>query len=49
MAQAEAEYPRLAEQCLTDPVKGLGELQRAVNNLTSANGTMKVFCQVAEL
>src|SRR5216117_4199777 len=49
MAQAEAEYPDWLSKLLTDPVKGLENYPELFKKLTSPNGAIKVFCQVAEL
>jgi hypothetical protein len=49
MAQAEAEYPGWLSKLLTDPVKGLENYAELFKKLTSPNGSIKVFCQVAEL
>jgi glucose 1-dehydrogenase len=49
MAQAEAEYPGWLTKLLTDPVKGLENYNELFQKLTSPNGAIKVFCQVAEL
>ena len=47
MAQAEAEYPGWLSQLLTDPVKGLENYTELFQKLTSPNGAIKVFCEVA--
>jgi glucose 1-dehydrogenase len=49
MAQAEAEYPGRLTKVLTDPVEGLENYTELFQKLTSPNGAIKVFCQVAEL
>ena len=49
MAQAEAEYPGWLGKLMTDPVKGLENYAELFKKLTSPNGAIKVFCQVAEL
>jgi len=49
MAQAEAEYPDWLGKLMTDPVKGLENYAELFKKLTSPNGAIKVFCQVAEL
>ena len=49
MAQAEAEYPGWLSKLLTDPVQGLENYPELFKKLTSPNGVIKVFCQVAEL
>ena len=48
MAQSEAEYPGWLSKLLTDPVKGLDNYQELFKKLTSPNGAIKVFCQVAD-
>jgi threonine dehydrogenase-like Zn-dependent dehydrogenase len=47
MAQAEAEYPGWLSKLLTDPVKGLDNYAELFRKLTSPNGAIKVFCEVA--
>jgi threonine dehydrogenase-like Zn-dependent dehydrogenase len=47
MAQAEAEYPGWLNKLLTDPVKGLDNYAELFKKLTSPNGAIKVFCEVA--
>ncbi len=49
MAQAEAEYPGWLKRLLTHPVKGLENYRELFDNLTSARGAIKVFCEVADL
>ena len=49
MAQAEAEYPGWLSRLLTDPVKGLDNYGELFRKLTTNNGSIKVFCEVAEL
>ena len=49
MAQAEAEYPGWLSRLLTDPVRGLENYKELFKKLTSPNGSIKVFCEVAEL
>ena len=49
MAQAEAEYPGWLGSLLTHPVKGLDNFQELFRTLTTPNGAIKVFCEVAEL
>lgn len=48
MAQAEAEYPGWLSRLLTDPVRGLENFAELFQKLTSPNGSIKVFCQIAE-
>jgi glucose 1-dehydrogenase len=47
MAQAEAEYPGWLSKLLTDPVKGLENYTELFKKLTSPNGAIKVYCEVA--
>jgi len=47
MARAEAEYPGWLSKLLTDPVKGLENYSELFQKLTSPNGAIKVFCEVA--
>ena len=47
MAQAEAEYPGWLQRLLTHPVKGLENYQELFAKLTSGNGAIKVYCEVA--
>jgi len=49
MSQAEAEYPGWLRQLLTDPVPGLENYTELFNKLINPNGSIKVFCEVAEL
>jgi threonine dehydrogenase-like Zn-dependent dehydrogenase len=49
MSQAEAEYPGWLSKLLTDPVRGLDNYQELFKKLTSPNGAIKVFCQVADM
>jgi glucose 1-dehydrogenase len=49
MAQSEAEYPGWLRRLLTDPVKGLDNYGELFRKLTNPNGSIKVFCEVAEL
>lgn len=49
MAQAEAEYPGWLNRLLTDPVRGLDNYGELFNKLINPNGSIKVFCEVAEL
>ena len=48
MAQAETQYPGWLVRLLTDPIKGLENYRALLDKLTSPNGTIKVFCEVAE-
>jgi threonine dehydrogenase-like Zn-dependent dehydrogenase len=47
MAQAEAEYPGWLSNLLTHPVKGLDNYQELFKTLTTPNGAIKVYCEVA--
>ena len=47
MAQAEAEYAGWLTNLLTHPVKGLDNYQELFKNLTTPNGAIKVYCEVA--
>lgn len=49
MAHAEAEYRGWLRRPLTHPVKGLENYRELLNQLTTAKGAIKVFCEVAEL
>ena len=49
MCQAELEYPGWLGKLLTDPVKGLENYGELFKKLTSPNGSIKVFCEVAEV
>jgi glucose 1-dehydrogenase len=49
LSQAELEYPGWLGKLLTDPVQGLENYPELFKKLTSPNGAIKVFCQVAEL
>jgi len=49
MSQAEAEYPGWLNRLLTDPVQGLENYAELFQKLTNPNGSIKVFCEVAEL
>jgi len=47
LAQAEAEYPGWLDRLLTHPVRGLENFRELFETLTTAKGTIKVFCEVA--
>ena len=49
MSQAEAEYPGWLSRLLTDPVRGLDNYAELFKKLANPNGSIKVFCEVAEL
>jgi len=46
LAQAELSYPGWLAKLLTHPVKGLENYAQLIEQLTSAKGAIKVFCQV---
>lgn len=48
LAQAEAEYPGWLPRLLTHPVRGLENYQTLLDKLTTANGAIKVYCEVSE-
>ena len=48
MAQAEAEYSGWLNRLLTDPVRGLENYPDLFKKLANPNGSIKVFCEVAE-
>jgi hypothetical protein len=47
IAQGEAEYPGWLSKLLTDPVKGLENYRELFKKLTSPDGAIKVYCEVA--
>lgn len=49
LAQAEAEYSGWLRRLLTHPVKGLENYAELFDELTTAKGAIKVFCEVADL
>ena len=49
MAQAEAEYPGWLVQLLTTPVRGLENYKHLFESLTTGNGNIKVYCEIADL
>jgi threonine dehydrogenase-like Zn-dependent dehydrogenase len=49
MAQAEAQYAGWLGRLLTHPIKGLENYQTLFEKLTTPNGAIKVYCEVAEL
>ena len=49
LALAEAEYPGWAARVLTHPVRGLENYQQLIDMLTRAQGTIKVFMEIAPL
>ncbi|HEY7096628.1 MAG TPA: glucose 1-dehydrogenase [Terriglobales bacterium] len=48
MALAEADYPGWLSRLLTDPVRGLENYETLFSKLTNPNGSIKVFCEVAD-
>jgi glucose 1-dehydrogenase len=48
LVQAEAEYPGWLRRLLTHPVRGLENYSELFRHLTSGEGVIKVFCEVAE-
>ena len=48
MAQAEEEYPNWLSKLLTDRVQGLDNYADLFKKLTSPDGAIKMFCQVAD-
>jgi glucose 1-dehydrogenase len=48
MSQAELEFPGWLSKLLTDPVNGLDNYTDLYQRLASANGGIKVFCEVAD-
>ncbi len=49
MAQAEAQFQGWMTKLLTDPVPGLDNFGQLFSKLTSPNGAIKVYCEVASL
>lgn len=49
MAQAEAQYAGWLGRLLTHPVKGLDNYRALFEKLTTPNGAIKVYCEVAEV
>ena len=49
LAQAELSYPGWLERLLTHPVKGLENYRELLGHLTSGNGVIKAYCEVAPL
>lgn len=49
MAQAEAQYQGWLGRLLTHPVKGLENYRELFDQLTTAKGAIKVFCEVSDL
>ncbi len=48
LSQAELSYPGWLEKLLTHPVKGLENFRELLGHLTSGNGVIKAYCEVAE-
>ncbi len=48
MAQAEAEYPGWLRRLLTHRVRGLEGYKELFEKLANPNGTIKVFCEIAD-
>jgi glucose 1-dehydrogenase len=48
LSQAELSYPGWLEKLLTHPVKGLENYRELLGHLTSGNGVIKAYCEVAE-
>jgi threonine dehydrogenase-like Zn-dependent dehydrogenase len=49
LCQAELEYPGWLNRLLTHPVKGLDNYAELFDKLLNARGSIKIFCEVAEL
>ena len=49
LSQAELEWPGWLSKLLTHPVKGLDKYRELIDTLTTAKGSIKVFCEVAPL
>jgi threonine dehydrogenase-like Zn-dependent dehydrogenase len=48
LSQAELSYPGWLEKLLTHPVRGLENFRELLSHLTSGNGVIKAYCEVAE-
>ncbi len=48
LSQAELSYPGWLRKLLTHPVKGLENFRELLGHLTSGNGVIKAYCEVAE-
>jgi threonine dehydrogenase-like Zn-dependent dehydrogenase len=48
LSQAELSYPGWLQKLLTHPVKGLENFRELLGHLTSGNGVIKAYCEVAE-
>ncbi len=49
LAQVQAEYPGWAARLLTHPVRGLENYRQLIDTLTTAQGAIKVFMEIAPL
>ncbi len=49
LSQAELEWPGWLSKLLTHPVKGLENYRELIDKLTTAKGSIKVYCEVAPL
>ena len=49
LSQAELMHPGWLEKLLTHPVRGLENYRELLGHLTSGNGVIKAFCEVAPL
>src|ERR1700751_2351493 len=49
ISQLEAQYPGWLSRLLTGPVRGLENYTELFNKLTNPNGSIKVFCEVADM
>ena len=49
LAQTEAEYPAWLGRLLTHPVRGMENYRELFEKLTTANGAIKVYCEIADL
>jgi threonine dehydrogenase-like Zn-dependent dehydrogenase len=49
LSQAELEYPGWLSKLLTDPIPGLDAYQEMFKKLTTPNGAIKIYCEVAPL
>ncbi len=49
LAQAELSHPGWLEKLLTHPVQGLEKYRELLGHLTSGNGVIKAYCEVAPL
>ena len=49
LCQAELEWPGWLSKLLTHPIKGLEKYRELIDTLTTAKGSIKVYCEVAPL